>query len=129
MRYQLGIDIYGMAGYPDAMPRTRATVLAERAEAARGLGTRLAGAREQAGLTQAAAARAIGIPQSRIAKLELGLRQLGFLEGLRLAALYRVECGDLDPFAMAPPEEAQSEPERALTHEAGFDQGMDSRVP
>jgi transcriptional regulator with XRE-family HTH domain len=66
-------------------------------EAARGLGTRLAAAREQAGLTQAAAAVALGIPQSRIAKLELGLRQLGFLEGLRLTALYAVGCHDLEP--------------------------------
>jgi transcriptional regulator with XRE-family HTH domain len=76
------------------MPRTRSTVLAERLEAARGLGTRLAAARTQAGLTQAAAAKALGIPQSRVAKLELGMRQLGFLEGLRLATLY-----DVDPVA------------------------------
>jgi len=77
------------------MPRTRSTVLAERVAGARDLGTRLAAAREQAGLTQAAAAKALGIPQSRIAKLELGMRQLGFLEGLRLAQLYAVEPVDL----------------------------------
>jgi ribosome-binding protein aMBF1 (putative translation factor) len=79
------------------MPRTRSAVLAERAEGARDLGRRLAAAREQAGLSQAAAAKALGIPQSRVAKLELGMRQLGFLEGIRLAALYGVECRDVDP--------------------------------
>ncbi len=77
------------------MPRTRSTVLAERVAAARALGTRLTVAREQAGLTQAAAAKELGIPQSRIAKIELGVRQLGFLEGLRLAALYEVDPMDL----------------------------------
>lgn len=63
----------------------------------RRLGSRLAAAREQAGLTQLAAAKMMGIPQSRIAKIELGIRQLGFLEGLRLAEIYGIESRDLDP--------------------------------
>jgi transcriptional regulator with XRE-family HTH domain len=79
------------------MPRTRSTVLAERSEAARRLGVRLAFARERAGLSQAAAAKALGLPQSAVAKLERGKRQLLFLEALRLAPLYGVECTDLDP--------------------------------
>ncbi len=79
------------------MPRTRSSVLSERAEGGRRLGERLAAARGQAGLSQLAAARALGIPQSVIAKLELGKRQLLFLEALRLAKLYGIDCGDLEP--------------------------------
>jgi transcriptional regulator with XRE-family HTH domain len=79
------------------VPRTRDDVVVERAEAARSLGSRLANARLKAGLSQLAAAKALGVPQSRIAKLERGKRQLQFLEALRLAALYGVDCGDFDP--------------------------------
>jgi transcriptional regulator with XRE-family HTH domain len=79
------------------MPRTRLSVLVDRAETARRLGLRLAAARESRGLSQVGAAKALGLPQSAIAKLERGKRQLLFTEALRLAALYRVDCGDLDP--------------------------------
>ena len=48
-------------------------------------------------MTQLAAARALGVPQSRIAKLESGLRSLSFVEGLRLASLYAMSPSDLDP--------------------------------
>lgn len=77
------------------MPRTRSSVLERRAEADRDLGERLAAAREKAGLTQLAAAKALGLPQSAIAKIERGKRQLRFLEGLRLAQLYGIDCLDL----------------------------------
>jgi transcriptional regulator with XRE-family HTH domain len=70
--------------------------LDDRARADRGLGERLAAARERAGLTQLAAARALGVPQSTIAKLERGKRQLRFLEGLQLAKLYGVMPTSLD---------------------------------
>jgi transcriptional regulator with XRE-family HTH domain len=79
------------------MPRTRASIIGDRAEVGRLVGARLALAREKAGLTQLGAAKALGVPQSVIAKLERGTRQLRFVEGLRLAELYRVECRDLDP--------------------------------
>lgn len=79
------------------MPRTRSTVLAQRAEAGRILGQRLAAARAQAGLTQLSVAKALGVPQSAIAKLERGRRQLYFAEGLRLAELYGIDCRDLVP--------------------------------
>jgi transcriptional regulator with XRE-family HTH domain len=79
------------------MPKTRAEVLAERAEQARRLGQVLARARESAGLTQVQAANSLGVPQSRIAKLELGQRQLLFLEALRVARLYDVDPVTLDP--------------------------------
>lgn len=79
------------------MPRTRSELLEGRAQADRSLGERLAAAREQAGMTQLAAAKAIGLPQSAVAKLERGKRRLLFLEGLRLADLYGLECRDLDP--------------------------------
>lgn len=70
----------------------------------RRLGSRLAAAREKAGLTQLAAAKMMGIPQSRIAKVELGTRQLGFLEGLRLAEVYGIDCRHLDPRPNGRPE-------------------------
>lgn len=79
------------------MPRTRATLLAERDASARAVGVRLAQAREQAGLSQDDVARTLGVAQPQIAKLELGLRQLRFVEGLRLAALYGISPADLDP--------------------------------
>jgi len=47
--------------------------------------------------SQLAAAKALGVPQSVIAKLELGKRQLLFLEALRLAGLYGVDCRELGP--------------------------------
>ena len=85
--------------YDRVMPRTRPAVLEERAEIARGLGRRLALAREAAGLSQAQAAKALGVPQSRIAKVELGIRHLQFIEGLRLADLYSLKPNELDPHA------------------------------
>jgi transcriptional regulator with XRE-family HTH domain len=57
----------------------------------------LAAAREAAGLSQSQAARTLGVPQSRIAKVELGIRHLQFIEGLRLADLYSLSPADLDP--------------------------------
>jgi transcriptional regulator with XRE-family HTH domain len=61
------------------------------------MGRRLAAARIAAGFSQVAAATALGIPQSAIAKLELGQRYLSFLEGLDLAALYGADPSTLDP--------------------------------
>jgi transcriptional regulator with XRE-family HTH domain len=79
------------------MPRTSAAILEQRAAAARSIGRRLAAGRERSGFTQLAAARALGVPQSRIAKLESGARSLQFIEGLRLATLYSMAPEDLDP--------------------------------
>jgi hypothetical protein len=47
-------------------------------------------------------ARALAIPQSRLDKVELGIRQLPFIEGIRLAAIYEVDPRDLVPNASAP---------------------------
>ncbi len=57
----------------------------------------LGDAREDAGLSQAAAARALGVAQSRVAKLELGQRQLLFVEAIALCDLYGVNLDRLDP--------------------------------
>lgn len=84
------------------MPRTSSELREDRAQADRRLGERLAAAREKAGLTQLGAAKAIGLPQSAIAKIERGRRQLRFLEGLRLAELFGVECRDLDADSVRP---------------------------
>jgi transcriptional regulator with XRE-family HTH domain len=81
------------------MPRTRIAVQTARADEARAVGQRLAAAREAAGLTQLAAARRLGVPQTAIAKLELGQRQLRFVEGIRLAGMYGVRPTDLAPLA------------------------------
>ena len=79
------------------MPRTRPALSAARHEQALELGRRLAAARAEAGYSQAAAATALGIAQSAIAKIELGLRYVSFVEALDLAALYGVTPSDLDP--------------------------------
>lgn len=60
------------------------------------VGRRLTSARESAKLSQLAAGEALGLPQSRIAKLELGLRVLTFGEALDLADLYGVAATDFD---------------------------------
>lgn len=83
------------------MPRTSLAVRATRGEEARTVGERLASAREAAGLSQMVAARRLGVPQSSIAKLELGQRQLRFVEGLRLAEIYGVRPSELAPIVSA----------------------------
>lgn len=55
------------------------------------VGRRLAEARHGAGLSQAEVGRRLGIPQSRIAKLEIGTRRLLWSEGVELAELYDVQ--------------------------------------
>lgn len=77
------------------MPRTRKSILQERIDEAKSVGRRLAAARVRVGLSQEQVARALGVPQSQVAKLEIGARQLRFTEGLRLAVLYRIEPSDL----------------------------------
>jgi transcriptional regulator with XRE-family HTH domain len=92
------------------MPRTTSDVLDHRAEADRGVGEWLAAAREKAGLTQLAAARAVGLRQSAIAKMERGKRRLHFLEGLRLLAIYDVDIRELDRFRSGPGTTERPEP-------------------
>ena len=79
------------------MPRTSTAVRTARGEEARGVGRQLATAREAAGLSQQEAARRLGVPQSSIAKVELGQRQLRFVEGIRLAQIYGVRPTELVP--------------------------------
>jgi transcriptional regulator with XRE-family HTH domain len=66
-------------------------------DAQRLIGLLLGDAREEARLPQSAAAKALGVAQSRIAKLELGQRQLIFIEALTLCDLYGVALDRLDP--------------------------------
>lgn len=61
------------------------------------VGRLLGDARQAAGLPQSGAARALGIAQSRVARLELGKRRLLFTEAVRLAQLYGVEVSAFDP--------------------------------
>jgi ribosome-binding protein aMBF1 (putative translation factor) len=91
--------IRGRQTYDLSVPRTRASVSAERFEEARRVGVLLTRARVSARRTQEDVAAELGIPQSRIAKLESGQRQLRFVEGLRLAAAYGIEATALDPAA------------------------------
>ncbi|HWH24208.1 MAG TPA: helix-turn-helix transcriptional regulator [Candidatus Limnocylindria bacterium] len=65
--------------------------------AAARIGALLGDAREDAGLPQTAVARTLGVAQSRIAKLELGRRQLLFAEAVVLADLYGVDVSAFDP--------------------------------
>jgi transcriptional regulator with XRE-family HTH domain len=69
----------------------------ERGYEAKAIGRRLAAAREAARLSQVQAGQRLGVPQSVIARLELGLRQLRFVEGLRLAELYEISPSRLAP--------------------------------
>jgi len=50
--------------------------------------TRLVRARELAGLSQGDAARLLGVPQSRLSRMESGERRIDVLELLALAELY-----------------------------------------
>jgi transcriptional regulator with XRE-family HTH domain len=61
------------------------------------IGRLLGDAREDAGLPQSAAAKALGAAQSKIAKIELGRRRLLFVEAALLAQLYGVSISRLDP--------------------------------
>ena len=63
----------------------------------RAIGRLLGDAREAAGLPQTYAARALGLTQSRVARLELGRRRLLFWEAVAFAALYRVPITTFDP--------------------------------
>ena len=54
------------------------------------VGARLAAARRAAGLSQTDVGRLLGIPQSRVAKLEAGDRRLQYLEAFEYAELYGV---------------------------------------
>jgi transcriptional regulator with XRE-family HTH domain len=61
------------------------------------IGRQLARARRAAGLTQAKAATRLGMSQSRLAKLELGIRRLTYLEAIHLAEAYVVELDAFRP--------------------------------
>jgi Zn-dependent peptidase ImmA (M78 family)/DNA-binding XRE family transcriptional regulator len=59
------------------------------------IGKKLAAARENAGLSQAQAAEAVGLPRSAISLIETGDRTLSTLELAGLATLYRRTMADL----------------------------------
>lgn len=61
------------------------------------VGRRLAEARRATGLSQNDAARRLGVPQSRIARLETGARRLLLTEAVEFAALYDVGVRSFDP--------------------------------
>ncbi len=58
-------------------------------------GQRLASSRAAAGMSQRRAAEALGVAQSRIAKLETGARRLLFSEAVAFARLYGVSLDAL----------------------------------
>ncbi|MCH7665217.1 MAG: helix-turn-helix transcriptional regulator [Acidobacteria bacterium] len=60
----------------------------QRAKATREMAGRLAAARRESGLTQAAAARAVRLSPSLVSKIERGERRLDPLELARFARLY-----------------------------------------
>jgi transcriptional regulator with XRE-family HTH domain len=84
------------------MPRTRDTIRTARQAEAKAIGRSLAMSRKRAGLSQAQVARALRVPQSVIAKAELGTRKLGYIEGLWLAHIYGVRP---ESFHQSPPED------------------------
>jgi transcriptional regulator with XRE-family HTH domain len=54
---------------------------------------RLVAAREKAGLTQAQVAAVLGIPQSRVSRMESGERRVDIIELVGFAKLYRKPLG------------------------------------
>ena len=54
---------------------------------------RLVSAREKAGLTQAQVAAVLGIPQSRVSRMESGERRVDIIELVAFAKLYRKSLG------------------------------------
>lgn len=72
------------------------------ADAVELVGRLIGDAREDAGLPQSVAAKVLDVPQSRIAKIELGRRQLMFLEAVALAELYQVSLDRFDPRRHSP---------------------------
>ena len=83
--------------YRSAMPLTGDAILERRIARNMTFGRLAAAARIRAGLTQVEVAKRLGVPQTRIAKIELGKRGITFVEGLELAELYSVRPIDLDP--------------------------------
>jgi transcriptional regulator with XRE-family HTH domain len=79
------------------MPETTDATLAARHAIRVQVGRRLADARKAAGLSQARAAKAIGVPQAVIAQVELGNRAASFVEVIALAELYGIDPLRLDP--------------------------------
>jgi DNA-binding XRE family transcriptional regulator len=67
----------------------------------RELGRVLARYRARAAMSQAEAARRLGVAQSCIAKIETGNRRALFREVVELAALYRVSLAELTSAAAA----------------------------
>lgn len=66
------------------------------------IGGRLTLARRRRGLSQTAAARLLGMSQSKLAKLELGQARLSFSDAIDLATVYGVS---LDAFVPVPARE------------------------
>jgi transcriptional regulator with XRE-family HTH domain len=61
------------------------------------IGRLVGDARERSELSQQDAARALGVHQSRLAKIESGARRLLFSEALDLARLFCCTTADFDP--------------------------------
>ena len=79
-------------------PERLSEMLASDEEAThRAIGRLLGDAREKAGMPQTHVARALGLTQSRVARLELGRRRLLFWEAVAFAALYGVPLSAFDP--------------------------------
>ncbi len=61
------------------------------------VGLRLAAARRAAGFSQTEAGLRLSVPQSRVAKLEIGDRRLQYLEAFTYAELYGVSIEAFQP--------------------------------
>jgi transcriptional regulator with XRE-family HTH domain len=61
------------------------------------VGQRLAAARRAAGLSQTDVGHRLGVPQSRVAKLETGDRRLMYIEAFLYADLYGVSIEVFQP--------------------------------
>jgi transcriptional regulator with XRE-family HTH domain len=75
-------------------------------------GRRLAALRTEAGISQVALGKAIGRPQSAIAKLETGVTRLLFAEAIEISDILGVDLRLLDPLTALAPGPRDAAPRR-----------------
>jgi len=79
------------------VPRTNHDSVRRRHELTAEIGRRVADARISRGVSQRVLGQEIGLPQQAIARVELGQRQITFVEALEIMRVLGLQPEDLDP--------------------------------